>query len=374
MSPLDIKMQVEREEKTEKKEAQKSVVMKSSSLKYERNTDPEVIAQKQKEYLNENKNQFADLISQVRQRKNKGNEKKSSDDEKTSNTDDRISDTVSEKNSIAENVSEVSESVLDNLKDFDEEFRPEDHLEVNIRSSSLSKTLSNESLDIFDTSNKESSQSSSSDNFVSGQKSQKSQLVSQRKSQSQNVVLESPRAVGQKTKFKSPPLYITPNKKSSTNSLTPNSKLRQVGISQGFSSQQSDRSNSRKDPCPVCNQLVPSLHINAHLDRCLNPGQKRKNQDDDDDFVSSEIEKSMSNKNAAKKKKLKSEKENDTELSLFVVADSESDEDIVEIEPNIREEANILPTRLRNKGKSLQNGKSAPKKSSKRLANRNKDM
>merc|ERR1719334_702755 len=64
-SQMAIRMQVEREELQEKN----AVVLAPRSLQYDRKTESAIIEQKQKEYLKENKQTFADMIEQVRNRR-----------------------------------------------------------------------------------------------------------------------------------------------------------------------------------------------------------------------------------------------------------------------------------------------------------------
>ena len=64
-------MQVKKEEQSEKKEQQQSLSTRTNLLDYDRKTDQEVIAVKQKEYIKENKSSFDMLIEQVRNRNNK---------------------------------------------------------------------------------------------------------------------------------------------------------------------------------------------------------------------------------------------------------------------------------------------------------------
>ena len=403
MSPIDIRMQVEREEKLEKKETEKSNSLKSASLQYDRNTDPKVIAENQKQYLQQNKNHFNELVEKAKQ---------------NMKAKKRSTPTLNLENDKCD-IGEIDDCVPN---DTNSSFNPAELVEVN-----MSRSSSSGSIDLFGIPGDQTPSQQAvlstpkpliksqiqtqpskiqSPEFNSGQPAvptpqkplikspiQPSKIQSPKfkpssqppvptphkpiqtqpsqspkfKPSSQTTVQSTPKPLikspiptqpSSSSKFKSPPLYITPNKMFTATSLTPNSakKLRQVGISQGFSSQQS--SQSTKPACPVCQQNVPMLHLNAHLDRCLNLGQKRKTQEerDEDDFVEEDKPKNFfGNSKSSKRQKrtkatLNEEKEN-----------SDSIQEVMEIDLEVEERQ----TRS-NKGKSLKNGKTV-RKSSKRL-------
>ena len=59
-------MKLRKEEQTEKREAAAAAAVRSDLLDYDRNTDPDEIDVKKKEYLKQNKGSFADLMEVAR--------------------------------------------------------------------------------------------------------------------------------------------------------------------------------------------------------------------------------------------------------------------------------------------------------------------
>ena len=57
-----MSLKLRKEEQTEKKEAAATAAVRSNLLDYDRNTDPEEMDSKRKEYIKQNKGSFDDLM------------------------------------------------------------------------------------------------------------------------------------------------------------------------------------------------------------------------------------------------------------------------------------------------------------------------
>ena len=336
---MQIVMQVQREEQAEKREISKASTSKSTLLDYDRNTDPEVRDAKKKEYLKENKSSFDSLIADVKRRREAAKKKKDDKDliSPTSQTlSQRTTETLSQPTSEASSQptnetssdAETSISVVLNIP----------------RSSSVSEKMS-------------------------------------------RVQLDSP-APSKKAAISSPKLYVTPKRKHSSDMEESSKKFKQNSIAKAMEETRQRVSTAKKTECPVCSQLVPNIHINAHLDRCLNVGSEFKGRktrkdaenskkkeeeeedifDDDDDEEEEEFDSDDETILSQESVKPREKLERDAKLNVTHIVDDETVEEEEEKENSDESGEKVSMDEEKKKSKE----KPQPQKKSRRLAEKQK--
>ena len=219
-SPLELRMQVEKEEREEKC----ARVARPEVLHYDRNTNKEEIELKQKTYLKENKDSFTSLKQKVRI----NNEKKN----------DLQSTSVAGKPRNF-NIIESVENLEDILNRDDEEAIP------------AGSKMRVEHFSIDETS--------------AGSKMSEETSVNRLKRKSSPLNI----------KGKSPPSKKVRSKSSKTKSKPQTGKTSKPSVGNIFEKVTLSAEKNRKIPklpCPVCGLLVPEKFLNIHLDKCLESG------------------------------------------------------------------------------------------------------
>lgn len=206
MSRMEIVMQVQREEQMERKEAAESAAKKSHHLKFDRNSSPKEIDEKQKRYLRENRDQFKQLVEDAKRAKASGN--------------------LSGKTIPMKRISPETKENMDDIIGLDKGSEPGNETSHSLSASSSSVS----SLTAF---------------------------VADACLTSPNKRTHSTEIAGSPTTKPDDPFS---SKKIASVSLA--SQSSPVGAS-------SSVTKKSKISCPSCLQWVPEAHINSHLDRCL---------------------------------------------------------------------------------------------------------
>ena len=310
MSNMQIRMQVEKEEVAERKELQQTNLMRNPNLQYDRNTEPEVIEAKKKEYMKETKDSFQNLIAQIR---SKNKEKTTPENETRAGKDipEPESQSKSKDNKKNLDISEVKDKrtsiAINNDGDLDVLSQRTENVELEQESESILKNNehdfgnSSQMLDdqsVFDTDVDDKSEVQKTTSISSSESLDLFNDTPDKKKHKNVEKDERNRASEQKSSPISS-LYITPKRKSVPGCANEGSlsrkRLRQTGIETAFSECDKARERYRKTDCPVCHQSVPASHINSHLDRCLNTSgvEKRKRKTDEaidsEDFKENEV-------------------------------------------------------------------------------------
>jgi len=238
-SKMMILMQVEREEKEEK--AGKFTT--PALLQFDRKTESDVIEQKQKQYLKENKDTFTDMIKQVRERNKKKKSKKGAESEAPRECID-IVETV-------ENLEDVSgaQEQRRSIEDLSETEFCEPIFDL----PGPSKTTVAPVRDDSKVTNKPDAIPSAGKRSLSPTGPPVSPPRKQPKSSSKAV-------------------FITP-KKSEMEELA-RSPMKSQNIFDRLTQSGEQLKRFPKIPCPVCNVGVTEKFLNIHLDKCLKSGEE----------------------------------------------------------------------------------------------------
>ena len=249
-SKLEIVMQVEREEKEEKA----GKVPTPSLLQFDRKTESEVIEQKQKQYLKENKDTFNDMIKQVRER-NKQKAKKCVESKTSSSDVINLVDTVEnleditaakgERKSI-EDLSEAEywEPIFEVLPGPSKVVTSDLELKANVAQETISTEAG-------------SRKRSLSPICISSSPPRKLPKSTTPKKSKKHV----------KTTNSSKAVYTTPTKSQVTElAKTP---MQSQNIFARLTASGEQMKKYPRIPCPVCNVGVTEKFLNIHLDKCL---------------------------------------------------------------------------------------------------------
>lgn len=231
VSKLQIVMQVEREEKVLKQE--RSGMIRPPQLDYSRNSDQKEIEAKSKDYLKANRGQFSDLINQAR-----ANQKRTSVQTHPANSHQPL---VRENTDSSDSTDVLIISITPPKSE---------NLENASHNSSLLESMDKMTV-----------------NFT------------------------------QPTGSVGSTLYVTPKRKKSCDlihDLSPK-RLKQKNIESSFKKGGATKLGSNKSKCPVCEQDVPNVHMNAHLDRCLRTTEFTPSEDEFLDSIIDDSEGEISN-------------------------------------------------------------------------------
>jgi hypothetical protein len=215
-SKLQLAMQVAREEQDELS----GRVATPALLQYNRNTDSRVMEDKQKQYMQQNKATFSDLVSQARSR---GRQMVTVSQSHTA-TDPAVSQ------SRTTDKPATSHTATEPARD-----------SVTIMSSSSKRSLP--SLPVFSSPRKRSK---------SGEEAENEGTMTPRKTPPKGVSA----------------LYVTPTKAALTE-LARSPRLKTVNIIDQLNMTMEKTKRSSKAPCPVCGLQVTEKFLNIHLDKCL---------------------------------------------------------------------------------------------------------
>eukprot|EP00092_Neocalanus_flemingeri_P018632 GFUD01020177.1.p1 GENE.GFUD01020177.1~~GFUD01020177.1.p1 ORF type:complete len:780 (+),score=229.16 GFUD01020177.1:45-2384(+) len=231
-SRMEIVMQVEREEKEEKTGKYSTPAL----LRFDRNTEGEVIEQKQRLYMKENKDTFADMIKKVKER-NKNKTKKDILETETDSDGFNLIETV-------ENIEEVSATV-------DQRGSIEDLTEVGL------------SEPVFDSPGPSRAIIVAPETNITS-KSEVSQSTAKRSLSPTVPPISPPR---KQPRSSSKAVYLTP-KKSELEEMA-RSPMKSQNILDRLTASGEHLRKFPKIPCPVCNVGVTEKFLNIHLDKCL---------------------------------------------------------------------------------------------------------
>jgi len=247
-SKLEIVMQVEREEKEEKA----GKIPTPSLLQFDRKTESEVIEKKQKQYLQENKDAFNDMIKQVRERNKKN----------------KI------KNIVSNDVRTVVETV-ENLEDVaagNEERKSIEDLSGGEFCEPIFEVLPGPSIETSEVTliNVTSSTScvkkrSMSPSVISGSPPRKLPKTIT------PIPINSKQNLEISNRCSNKSVYITPEKSQVEGLLK--SPMKTQNIFERLTASGEQMKKYPKILCPVCNIGVTEKFLNIHLDKCLKIGE-----------------------------------------------------------------------------------------------------
>jgi len=377
---MQMVMRVRREELAERRE--EPIV-----LTYDRNSEPEVIEEKRKEYLNQNKDTFSDLVKQIRNRKkvheknvaeaiDSEPEKEKSEasivalsepiapkrhvepeKEKSEASIAAQSDPIAPKRHI-EPEKEKSESSMVTQKS--DSIAPKRHIEPEKEKSEASIVAQSDPIapkrHIEPEKEKSSpgkSEAEAANNDVISEEEPKKCQSSSAETSSEDILQDTPAKKGKKNFFRqnenvltsikakntpSPSssgvgqIYVTPNKAKVDRMLK--SQRTQGQIESAFAK---SPMKPAKVPCPVCGVRMTQSFMNVHLDRCLqgeNQVKKRRKRgihEEDEDFVASDSEnqsQTIGRRRTRTRRALKVSKADETlDISQMVEAIIEEDEE-----------------------------------------------
>ncbi|TRY61620.1 hypothetical protein TCAL_09103 [Tigriopus californicus] len=279
VSKLQIVMQVDREEKLLKQA--RSGTIRPPQLNYSRNTDQKEIESKSKDYLQAHRGQFSDLIAQARQ-----NQRRTRVQNPAAPTAPNPEPVIHENTDTSDSneVCILAETPTKSLN--------------SSRNSSMIDSLDQGILEKPSrASRKESIFFQPTGSKARGNLSHNSSLVDSM----DQVTLDKPAHKASKESGRAQPtgsvgstIYVTPKRKNARDlmqDLSPK-RLKQKNIESSLK-KGTPKSGSNKSKCPVCEQDVPNVHMNAHLDRCLRTTAFTPSEDE---FMDSMIEDSDSEK------------------------------------------------------------------------------
>jgi len=290
-SGLELVMQVEREEKAEKRVGGTA----NSLLQYDRNTDAKSIESKQRQYMEQNKSSFNQLINQAKQR-----ELQEETQPSQSTQVDPVPSTSAQQPPRRESASAHSDSkiresyITEKIHNVDEEMRLKRHLSTDSEASAAGGGG-------MEQSKKYKTESVSEIELSDGPPYSDTDKDFRRLSQEN--VKENPQISLSSTSFsqrEKPALSTHKSRKVASKSTARSKSSKSLNIADSLAMSAERNKQQDKQECPVCQALVTQRYLNIHLDKCL-----RKNEPDPSPIITKKTKPRPPSNNSKRSKKTK---------------------------------------------------------------------